>query len=427
MRPSPHPRRMAAMVPAYSPDLPPDLASALAAVTAVLRDPAVPLDAALRRVCELSAAATGVERVGVWLLTEAGRTLRCLTVFERSRGQHSHGTTLRTTDFPRYFAALAGSPSLPAADARQDARTSELTEAYLDPLGVVAMLDTPVVCGAEVLGVVCHEHSGGPREWSAAELRYADALAGRLAGRLAVAAAAPAGRPGLDHLAAGVAHDFKNLLTVILGYADIVARRATLAEPDRDALRRIAEAAERGSVLADDLMLIASDRPRRPRVISPARAIEAALPVLRSLVGLRHDLRFDGGPPDGRVFLDPSGFDRVVANLVLNARDASPDGGPITVRVADDGGPLDGHPDQPYKRIEVADRGTGIDPSVRDRLFEPFVSTKPSNKGTGLGLAIVKQIVDRAGGTIRVESAPGEGTTMHVYLPRVSADPPANS
>ncbi len=98
-----------------------------------------------------------------------------------------------------------------------------------------------------------------------------------------------------------------------------------------------------------------------------------------------------------------------------------------TGRVDGDVGPGEDQSDQSYKRIEVSDRGTGIDPAVRDRLFEPFVSTKPASKGTGLGLAIVKQIVDRAGGLIRVQSVLGEGTTIQVYLPRISADPPATS
>ena len=419
------------MSPPLASDLPAELATALAAAAAALGDPADSLDAALHRVCELAAAAVGVERAGVWLLTESGRTLRCLTVFERSRGHHSRGTTLRTADFPEYFAALTGSPSIPAADARLDARTAELTDAYLTPLGIAAMLDARIVLGPVVLGVLCLEHVGALRVWTAAERRFAEGLAGLLADRLrtpaGLAAPAPRERAQIDQLAAGVAHDFKNLLTVILGYADILSRRTTLADADRDAVRRIGEAAERGSVLADDLMLIASDRPRRTRVISPTRVIEAALPLLRALVGPRHEVRFDGSAHDGRVFLDPSSLERVVTNLVLNARDACPDGGPITVRVEDDIGPFEGDADQPYDRIEVADRGTGIDPAVRDRLFEPFVSTKPASKGTGLGLAIVKQIVDRAGGLIRVQSVLGEGTTIQVYLPRISADPPANS
>jgi len=415
------------MTPPTPVELPPTLAGALAASAAILRDSAAPLDPALRQVCEISAVALGVERVSVWLLGEAGRALRCLTAFERTSGLHCSGTTLRTADFPRYFGELAASGSIPAAEARLDPRTSELAEAYLTPLGIAALLDTPIARGQVVLGVVCHEHSGGPRAWSDPERHYAEALAPLLAARLhgegTFGPATPADRTLLDQLAAGVAHDFKNLLTVILGYADIVGRRATLAEPDREALRRITEAADRGSLLADDLMLIASDRPRRTRVISPARVIEAALPLLRSLVGPGHELHFEAPPHDGRVFLDPSSLERVVTNLVVNARDASPGGGPITVRVRGDAGP----PGQPCECIEVADRGTGIDPAARDRLFEPFFSTKRSDKGTGLGLAIVKQIVDRAGGHVRVESAVGQGTTFRVCLPRVCGDLPANS
>ena len=418
------------MSPPTPPELPPPLAAALADAAAALRDPAGPLELALRRVCELSAAALALGRVSVWVLTEAGRTLHCLTVLDRSRGEFSRGATLRTADFPAYFAALHASASVPAADAQHDARTSELTDAYLTPLGIAALLDAPIMLAGAVLGVLCLEHVGGPRQWTAEERRYAEALTPPLASRLgSVEGLSPPRRERaqLDKLAAGVAHDFKNLLTVIRGYAALVASRAALAPADRDALRHIVEAAERGGVLAGDLMLVASDQPRRTRVISPTRVIEAALPLLRSLVGPRHELHFEARAHDGRVFLDPSSLERVVTNLVLNARDASPGGGPVTVCVQGDVGPPDDTPGRPYMRIEVSDRGTGIDPAVIDRLFEPFVSTKPSDRGTGLGLAIVQQIVDRAGGTIRVKSVLGEGTTFAVYLPRISADAAPNS
>ncbi len=418
------------MSPPTPPELSPPLATALADSADALRDPSGPLEPALRRACELSAAAVAVERVSVWVLTEAGRTLHCVTALDRPRGEFSRGATLRTADFPAYFAALHASASVPAGDARHDARTSELADAYLTPLGIAALLDAPIVMAGAVLGVLCLEHVGGPRRWTAEERHYVEALTPALAQRLGnVEGLTPPRRERaqLDKLAAGVAHDFKNLLTVIVGYAELVAARAALDPADRDALHRVVEAAERGSVLANDLMLVASDQPRRTRVISPTRVIEAALPLLRSLVGPRHELHFDGHAPDGRVFLDPSSLERVVTNLVLNARDASPDGGAITVRVQDDAGPPDGPPGRLYKRIEVRDRGTGIDPSVLDRLFEPYVTTKPAGRGTGLGLAIVQQIVDRAGGTVRVKSVRGEGTTFAVYLPRISADAAPNS
>ena len=403
-------------------DLPPRLLAALAEVSAAIADPAG-TDDALRRVCEAAAEAVGVERVGVWLLCDGGRTLRCLSVFERSRRQHCQGCTLCTADFPRYVAALKAGPVLPAADGPADPRTDELTHAYLAPLGITALLDAPVPGPAGILGVVCHEHTGGPREWTLAERQFSHELALRLTTPLLAAAArhAPAAsdRTLLDRLAAGVAHDFKNLLTVVLGYSEVVARRASLSEQDREALRQIGVAAERGSALADDLMLIAADRPRRTQVLSPTKVIEESLPLLRSLVGANHELAFEGNPHEGRVFLDPSSLNRVVTNLVMNARDASPEGSTIVIRVRDAGDPF-----RPYKCVEVADRGSGVDPSVRDRLFEPFVSTKSAGRGTGLGLAVVKQIIDRAGGEVRVEDRPGGGTSFQVYLPRIAGETP---
>lgn len=222
------------MSPPAVPELPPALAAAFLDAEATLRDPAGPLELALRRVCEVSAAALDVGRVSVWVLIEAGKTLHCLTVLDRSRVQFSRGATLRTADFPAYFAALNASASVPAGDAKHDDRTLELADAYLTPLRIAALLDAPIVLGGAVLGVVCLEHVGGPRQWTAAERRYAEALTPPLALRLgSVEGLTPPRRERaqLDKLAAGVAHDFKNLLTVILGYAEVVAARATLAPP----------------------------------------------------------------------------------------------------------------------------------------------------------------------------------------------------
>jgi two-component system cell cycle sensor histidine kinase/response regulator CckA len=406
-----------------TPDTPAYLAAALAEVSSALAGH--PADS-LERVCEISAEALAVERVGVWLLCDGGRMLRCLSLFDTSSRQHCHGCTLCTADFPRYIAALTASPVVPVADIPNDPRTAELANAYLKPLGVTALLDAPVPGARGVVGVLCHETTAGPREWTLAERRFTQELALLLTEPLIIAAARLApptpDRTLVDRLAAGVAHDFKNILTVVMGYSEVVARRATLAPEDREALRQVGLAAERGNALADDLLLIATDRPRRTQVLSPSKVIKESLPLLRSLVGDRHEIVFEGCPQGGRVFLDPSSLNRVVTNLVVNARDASPDGGTIVVRVRDDGHPAGGDPSKPYQCVEVADRGTGIDPTIRGRLFDPFVSTKATGRGTGLGLAVVKQIVDRAGGQVRVEDRPGGGTSFQVYLPRIAAD-----
>ena len=122
-----------------------------------------------RRTCELSADALDVDRVGVWLLADGGRALRCASLYERPKREHSEGVTLRVADFPTYFAALGQLSAIPAAVASNDPLTAELAAAYLIPLGITSMLDAPIAVDGTVDGVVCHEHTGEPRDWSTDE------------------------------------------------------------------------------------------------------------------------------------------------------------------------------------------------------------------------------------------------------------------
>ena len=125
-------------------------------------DPAGGLVAVFRRACELAAETLEVERVGVWMFADDGKALRCVNLYERSRGEHSEGVTIRVADFPSYFAALEQRKSIPAEAAATDPRTAELCEPYLKPLGITSMLDAPIFQNGGVIGVVCHEHTGPP-------------------------------------------------------------------------------------------------------------------------------------------------------------------------------------------------------------------------------------------------------------------------
>src|SRR5439155_13133332 len=132
-----------------------DLPSARLPALPVVPDQ-LPLPEVFRRVCEAAADALRVERVGVWLLVNHDKALRCVNLFERSKRQHSKGATLQVADFPRYFQTVAGLPALPTACAREDPRTAELRAAYLEPLGISSMLDAPLVRDGRMIGVVCH-------------------------------------------------------------------------------------------------------------------------------------------------------------------------------------------------------------------------------------------------------------------------------
>jgi two-component system cell cycle sensor histidine kinase/response regulator CckA len=147
--------------------------------------------------------------------------------------------------------------------------------------------------------------------------------------------------------------------------------------------------------------------------------MERALPLLQRAAGERHRVEFSRGENAGRVFVDPTQLDRVLLNLVVNARDASPAGGAIQLRLGEEVA-KDPARSRRMVMLEVRDFGEGIDPAVLSRIFEPFFTTKARHEGSGLGLAIVKHVVELAGGRVEVESTPGQGATFRVLLPRVA-------
>lgn len=393
-----------------------------------------PLAAVFARACELAADALAVERVGVWLFEDHRAAIRCADLYERSKGEHSAGAVLRVADFPTYFHSLHLRKSVPAEIALYDPRTAELAAAYLEPLGIRSMLDAGLFVLGELVGVLCHEQVGAAREWTTEDRDFAGSVADLIAQRIQHAGAADLRAAfrtredrlaavdkaeALEQLAAGVAHDFQSLLGVVLGTAELLAGRADLPADARRQATAVAEAAHRGADLARELRDFGRPERNPPAVLNPADAAAGFLPVLRAAAGSGHPVRFNRPAAVGQVLVGRSDFTRLLLNLVLNARDALPAGGPIDVcvlpvRLADGrGGGAN------YVLVEVTDHGVGMDADTRKRAPEPYFTTKP--KGTGLGLAVVRRVVERAGGMLRVDSAPGRGTAVRVFLPRVGA------
>ena len=396
----------------------------------------IALETVFRRVTETAADILNVERVGVWLLVDERQALRCVDLFERSKATHSAGITLQVCAFPEYFAALERRKTVPAEVALTDPRTGGLADAYLTPLGITSMLDATIFVGSEVVGVVCHEHIGAPREWTTEQRDFAGSMADVLALKIRAAEMeevrsalrtqalqlAESRRVGaLAEMAAGVAHDFNNILTLMIGSAELIAEHPACPSEVAAFARQITAAGQRGVALAKELMGFARPGPRSARVIRPADVLRSQLVVLQAAAGERHPVALDVRSVAGRVLMDPHQLERVVLNLVVNARDAMAAGGPIGVRVDAVVEPDDnGKPGQ-CVLIAVSDGGTGIPPAVLARIFDPFFTTKPRGQGTGVGLAVVSQIVSYAGGFVRVETAVGQGSTFRVYLPQVSS------
>jgi len=229
----------------------------------------------------------------------------------------------------------------------------------------------------------------------------------------------------VGQLAGGVAHDFNNLLAAISGAAEAALARDPGPETAED-LRQILDSATRGARLVKQLLAFASRQALAPRVLALGEAVDAMAPLLARLLGARHTLEFELPQPGPLVRVDPSQLDQALLNLVVNARDAMPDGGPIRIALREvtlareevaQGAVI---PPGEWVVLAVEDRGRGIAPDLLPRIFEPFFTTRRGTGGTGLGLSTVLGILRQSGGHVSVASTPGEGTVFRLWFPRVS-------
>ncbi len=235
----------------------------------------------------------------------------------------------------------------------------------------------------------------------------------------------------IGRLASGVAHDFNNILMSIMGSADLLLIDVQADSSLRGEITEIKLSVERGAGLTRQLLAFSRRQPTRPRLFALADVVSGMETMLRRLIGPEIDLHIVRDAPQLTVMADPAQIEQVVLNLVINARDAMPGGGRITVTIDDielDEAAAEvtaegraGH----YARLSVADTGTGMDEQTKAKLFEPFFTTKEQGKGTGLGLSIVYGIVKQSAGHITVASEPGSGATFLIYLPAAAAPEPA--
>jgi PAS domain S-box-containing protein len=227
----------------------------------------------------------------------------------------------------------------------------------------------------------------------------------------------------VGRLAGGIAHDFNNLLTAILGYSDLVLNRLAPDDPMTGRIEEIRRAGERAANLTRKLLAFSRKQVLAPTVLALDGVFGEVAPMLRRLIGEDIELRLKVGRA-GNVKADPTQMEQVVMNLVVNARDAMPRGGTLTIQT----GSIDlgereaaeqGVSAGPYAMFSITDTGVGMDDGTRARMFEPFFTTKAQGKGTGLGLSTVYGIVQQSEGFVSVDSQVGIGTTFRVCLPQV--------
>jgi signal transduction histidine kinase/ActR/RegA family two-component response regulator len=231
----------------------------------------------------------------------------------------------------------------------------------------------------------------------------------------------------LGQVAGGVAHDFNNLLTVITGYADLLTRRLTLDKEDQQLFDNIRSAADRASVLTNQLLTISRRQVAKPTVLAPNTTLQAIGDVLQRILGIDVALQWDFDPEAGNIRMDPGHFEQLILNLAINARDAMPSGGCLKIATSGESlgmaaaAALRIEPGR-HVRISITDTGLGMDEETRRRCMEPFFTTKDRSKGTGLGLAAVKGIVEESGGAIEIDSEVGRGTVFTLHLPAADVD-----
>ena len=369
-----------------------------------------PLDDALALLFEAPSAGRAV-------IDLQGRLLRASTTLQRMVG-----TALEL---------LPGTPVRQVFDAAErDAACAEIAAMLLAPPGDVASPPfTAQLVGeagaALTVSVTCHKlaEPGGAVEGVLLTLHDVSRQL-RLEAQLAQSQRLQAA----GQLAGGVAHDFNNLLTAILGGANAIGAHGGLDETIVEELAAIRASVGRGAALVRHLLAFGRQQTLQPRVLLLDALVGDLATVLRRLLGsrVRLDLRLE--QPGRQVRVDSTALDQVLVNLAANARDAMPDGGTLTLRT----GTLTLHRPLPrgaetippgcFLMVEVQDTGIGIAPAVLPHIFEPFYTTRRGQGGTGLGLSTVHGIVRQCGGFLAVESAPGQGTRMRIYLPAFSGE-----
>ena len=302
----------------------------------------------------------------------------------------------------------------------------------LEEQGILSLMVIPLLVQGEFFGFIGFDHCQEAKAWNPSEVALLRSAAVSISlalerRRLEEQLLQAQKMEAIGRLAGGVAHDFNNLLTIINGFSQLLLQTAKPEDPWREGLEQIRQAGERGAHLTRQLLTFSRRQVLRPQVLNLNEVLEGLQKMLPRLLGEDIIIQYDLAQDLGWIKADPGQMEQVVLNLAVNARDAMPHGGTLTVRTANitlDGTQAPKRTGR-YVRLTFQDTGVGMSAQVREHLFEPFFTTKEVGKGTGLGLSVVYGIVQQSGGWIEVESEPGRGSTFILMLPQVEAHPVA--
>lgn len=378
----------------------------------------------LHDITEAAAHTLNVARASVWLYGPDRSHLHCADLFVSADQKHASGEELSRNDLPAYFEALSGARTVAVVDAVHDPRTSELAASYLEPQGIVSMLDAPIRLGGELVGVVCHEHIGDMREWQADEQGFAASIADMVALCIATAERARTrqqleqharelerSNAELERFAAVAAHDLKTPLSTVASFVQLIDRRHRDDEVSHQYVGMVIQSVERMVSLMDDLLSYArvGSKPTVPEPTDMNQIIEGVtLQLRRRIEECGGTVEHDNLPV---CMVDPGQMHQLFHNLVANSIKFRSDRTPhVRVHAQSEGN---------WCHLTVSDNGIGIPEDQWDRIFRAFERGSHTTEypGTGVGLSICQRVVSNHGGQIWVDSVVGDGANFHVVLP----------
>ena len=344
-------------------------------------------------------------------------------------------------DLPWFYNKINRQEVVSIPDVAQLPPEAEVEKKAFLSWGIKSLLCVPMVYGGNLIGFLGVDSAGKEKAWSeeivtlltiigeifahALERQRVEAEKNKLEDQLRQSQKMEA----IGRLAGGVAHDFNNMLTGIIGYADLILLSLNRDHPLIGKVEEIKKAGKRAASLTQQLLAFSRKQMLQPKVLDLNLVVTDLKTMLQRLIGEDIELKTHLEPSLFRVKVDPNQMGQVLMNLVVNARDAMVRGGRITIETANvvldqAYGRKKGVSLQPgpYALLEIRDTGTGMDPETRSHIFEPFFTTKELGKGTGLGLSTVYGIVKQSGGYIWVDSQPEEGTTFQIFLPQAEGE-----